>query len=95
MSCYEGFPNDKWALQKTVVYSSIHDILETRPCILKMKKFLPICVNAKTALWRLAGAKQCCCTFKLPAAIPKTVKKNLQSQKLVDKSSLTSEIPAD
>lgn len=27
-----------------------HDISEGRPCILKMKKFLPICVNAKTAL---------------------------------------------
>ena len=43
----------------TKISIPISNISDSRPCILKMTKFLPICVNAKTALWRLAGAKQC------------------------------------
>ena len=57
----------------TRIFSPISNISDSRPCILKMKKFLPICVNGKTALRRRLEQNNAC-TFKL-GAILKSIKK--------------------
>ena len=50
-------PVTNWRLKGSlfvmlVFRSDDYDAPQNWPCILKMKKFLSICVNAKTALWR-------------------------------------------
>ena len=62
-----------------------YDAPQNWPCILKMKKFLSICVNAKTALWR-QDRQNSAATSNLAAIHKRKIFENWNESKVRDRN---------